>query len=42
MCREFIIMINSDVFKNLLDRIASKFEGGAHAVFHAPCMKNHS
>ena len=26
MRREFIIMINSDVFKNLL----SKFKGGAH------------
>jgi hypothetical protein len=30
MCREFIIMINSDVFKNLLI-LHSKFKGGAHA-----------
>ena len=29
MCREFIIMINSDVFKNLLI-LYSKFKGGAH------------
>ena len=32
ICREFIIMINSDVFKNLL--IYSKFKGGAHAGFN--------
>ena len=30
MCREFIIKINSDVFKNLLI-LYSKFKGGAHA-----------
>ena len=29
ICCEFIIMINSDMFKNLL--IYSKFKGGAHA-----------
>ena len=29
MCREFIIMINSDVFKNLL--VYGQFKGGAHA-----------
>jgi hypothetical protein len=29
MCREFIVLIISDVFKNLL--VYSKFKGGAHA-----------
>jgi hypothetical protein len=32
-CREFIILINSDVFNNLLNAYTnSKFKGGAHAV----------
>ena len=35
ICREFIIMINSDVFKNLL--IYSKFKGGAMLLYVYTC-----
>jgi hypothetical protein len=33
MCREFIVLIISDVFNNLL--IYSKFKGGAHAGLYS-------